>query len=110
MDPEEISRLAELERKKKAVKDSSVRKPYNPLDWMDLKRTKKWMGDNLALSDKFYSFLVSILIAAGLFTWFYLQDGENWAFYTMVALWLVCLITIVGGFIYGFTKARKKAE
>jgi hypothetical protein len=107
MDPEEITRLAELERQKKAKLATSGNKPFNPLDWMDFRNTRKWMKNNLALSDAFYSVLTGTIIAAGLVTWFYIQDGEKWAFYLMIGLWPLVVVTIIGGFFYGYYKGKK---
>jgi hypothetical protein len=107
MDPEEITRLAELERQKKAKLAISEGKPFNPLDWMDFRKTRKWMKNNLALSDAFYSVLTGMIIAAGLVTWFYIQDGEKWAFCLMIGLWPLAGMTSIGGFIYGYFKRKK---
>jgi hypothetical protein len=108
MDPEEITRLAERERQKKAKLASSEYKPFNPLDWMDFRNTRKWMKKKLALSDTFYSVLSGTIIGAGLVTWFYIQDGEKWAWYLMIALWPLVGVISIGGFIYGYFKATKK--
>src|SRR5688572_29527264 len=89
MDPEEISRLAREAKKKKKVQAETPKKPeYNPLDWMDFKHTRKWMGENLKLSDRFYSFVVWMLLASGLVTWIFIQDEQIWAFYGMIGLWI----------------------
>ncbi|CAN5906884.1 hypothetical protein BH11BAC7_BH11BAC7_22320 [soil metagenome] len=107
MDPEEITRLARLERKKQVAAKTDTRKPFNPLDWMDFVSTRAWIKKNIALSEKFYSFLAGLLLAAGLATWIYLQDEETWEFYAMIVTWVAFVLTIVPGFIYGFIKARK---
>jgi hypothetical protein len=108
MDPEEITRLAEIERQKKSKLAISKEKSFNPLDWMDFRNTRKWMKKNLALSDAFYSTLIGMIICAGLVTWFYIQDGEKWTCYLMIGLWPLVVATCIGGFIYGYLNGRKK--
>lgn len=114
MDPEEISRLARLEKKKKKAEkikaEAPKKKPFNPLDWMDFIETKKWMSNNLTLSNSFYSFLFSVFLVAGFITWIYLQDEQRWAFYVMIGSWISLIIIIVVGFIYGFAKAKRKKQ
>lgn len=108
METEEIAKLAEAERKKnrQSEKEKQTQKPFNPLDWMDFVETRKWMRNNLALPDSFYSFLLVLLLAAGLLSWFYLEDEKKWALYGMIIAWLSFALAAVTGFFIGLFRKK----
>lgn len=109
MTPEEISALATEERKRKAAeKLNSAKKPFNPFDWMEFTNTRKWMKHHLALSDKFYSYLLWVLVCDALAVYIYLDGmGSKLRFYAAASLTALFFLSCIAGFIYGYLKARR---
>jgi hypothetical protein len=111
MNPLDISKLADKEKERARTKKEKPRKaPFNPLDWMDFNRTRKWMQKNLELSDRFYGYLVILILLIILSTWFWMDnwDESKWEFIGFCFVSSLFIISCIFGFIYSYHKAHNK--
>lgn len=111
MNPDDISKKAHQQRQQQeSEKNKKVKEPFNPLDWMDFKRTRKWMDKNLALHDRFYSYLAFLLMLMVFFGWIWWDnwDESKWEYFSFLSVTALFVFSCIFGFIYGYRKKHKK--
>lgn len=110
MNPDEISKKAQNEkRRQNDIKSKPVKEPFNPLDWMDFKRTRKWMKNHLKLSDRFYGYLMFLLMMMLVLGWIWWDnwDESKWEYISFLSVTALFLISCIFGFLWGYVKAHK---
>lgn len=111
MNPDDISKKALQQQQRKEKERNKLNKePFNPLDWMDFKRTRKWMNKNLSLNNRFYNYLAFLLMLMVVLGWIWLDnwDESRWEYIGFLSVTTLFIFSCIFGFIYGYRKTRKK--